>query len=324
MSVSFSSKRVLFPNMVSKEIKPLAFLLSPSDLIVSLCLIVLLAQVSDSLKGFLSSKDVQKLSSVKLYSKLLCVGKSSISVSFVYAIAKTLGRDLDTLSVLSLSERISFLRSVHLNLIHHRLENNNYSYNNNSVFSDPFELLVYRRDLALQCRSVFCATPVFLPHSLVIGVPIKNVDLSLILESCKFLWESWGLDGSEFDFRLRKDAMKLFMNNKNFIPFSEPLNIFDCCKVILFSEFPRHLASSGKVLLEKDSIFLSNNENLTLLEKELGFFYRKFPNVSSDLLLNDDNNDNLNLVDDVLRLAIQQKKSSDFRFRNNVSLRMKS
>lgn len=318
MFVSSSFKRVLFPNIVSKEIKPLAFLLSPSDLIVCLSLIVLLAQISDSLKSFLSSKDIQKLSSVKLYSKLLSVGKSSISLSFVYAIAKSLGRDLDTLSVLSLSERISFLRSVHLNLVHHRVQDN--ISRNNCLFPDPFELLVYRKNLALQCRSVFCATPVFLPHSLVIGVPVKNVDLPLILESCKFLWSSWGLDESEFDFRLRKDAMKLFMNN-NFMPFSEPANIFESCKIIVFSEFPNNLLSSGKVLLDRDSIFLSNNENLTSLEKELGFFYRKFPSSYNDLVTN--NGDDINLVDDVLRLAIQQKKSSNLQFRNTVSLKPK-
>ncbi|MGI9214923.1 MAG: hypothetical protein ACR2HS_04620, partial [Gammaproteobacteria bacterium] len=130
---------------------------------------------------------------------------------------------------------------------------------------------------------------------------------------------SWGLGEAEFDFRLHKDAMKLFINNKNFINFSEPLNIFECCKVILFSEFPNNLVSAGKVLLEKDSIFLSNNENLTLLEKEFGFFYRKFPNLTVDLSTN--NGDNINLADDVVRLAIDQKKTSNLQFRNNFSFR---
>jgi hypothetical protein len=306
---TLSFNKILFPNLISKDIKPLAFLLSPSDLVVCLSLIIILAQISDSLKGFLSFKEIQRISSVKFYSKLLSVGRSSVSLSFVYAVTKSLGRDLDALSVLSSSERINFLRSLHFSLIHQRISKTDL--NSHSLFSDPFDLMLYRRNLALKCRTVFSSTPIFLPHSLVIGVPVKNIDLSLIVESCKSLWCSWGLNESEFDFRLRKDAMKLYVNNSNFRVFYQPSSIYDCCKILLFSELPGDLVFAGKIFHDKDLVFLSHCRNLTLLEKDFGFFIRPFPIISPDFSVN-----SINLRDDVIRLAVEQRKTSSAYLKN--------
>jgi hypothetical protein len=239
---------------------------------------------------------------VKIYSKLLSTGISSLSLSFVFAISKTLGPELETLSVLTLQERIEFLRSLHFNLMYQRIGGT--LSNKSRIFVDPVELMMYRKGLALQCRSVFSATPIFLPHSIVVGIPIKNVDLSLILDSCKILWLSLGLDETEFDFSLRKQASKIYLANSNNIPFSEPINVYESCKILVFSEFMNSLLLNTKVSHEKDFVFFQNKTNLISLEEELGFFVRPFPKISKDFFV-----DNLNLKDDIIRLAVDQRKS---------------
>lgn len=301
MSFALNSRRVIFPFLVSKDIKPVAFLLSPRDLLVTLCLIVLLAQVSDNLKSVLSFKEIQRLSSVKFYAKHLSSGISSLSVSSAFAISKTLGPDLETLSVLTSQERIQFLRFLHLNLFSDRLKS--VSLNKSLVFVDPIDLMIYRKGLALQCRSIFSATPIFLPHSIVAGLPVKNVDLNLILDSCRELWLSWGLEQSEFDFSLRKDALKFYLTNFNSIPFLEPVNIYQSCKILLFSEFSSALKFDNKISFEKDFVFFKTSSNLTALEEEFGFFFRPFPRFSKDFFLT-----SLHLKDDIIRLASDQRK----------------
>lgn len=304
MAVSFPSRKLLFPFLVSKDIKPVAFLLSSRDLIVCLSLILLLAQVSESLKVFFSSKEIQKLPSVKLYSKLLSVGRSSLSLSYVSAISKTLGADLDTLSLLLPFERIRFLRSLHFNLMYDRVEYK--SSHSSRIFVDPFELSSYRRSLALQCRGIFSATPVFLPHSLVQGSSVLTVDLSLILDSCKSLWYSWGFDECDFEFSLMKEAMKIYLNNDLSSFFSRPFDILEACKIIVFSEFHNNMVSMGKVYHENDLVIFPGCKNLTCLEEEFGFFVRTFPKMRKPLVMND-----VDLQDDVIKLAVQQRKSYD-------------
>jgi hypothetical protein len=55
------SKKVVFPGINMKDLKSVASLLSPKELIVPLLLISILAQISDNLKGLLNYKDIQKL-----------------------------------------------------------------------------------------------------------------------------------------------------------------------------------------------------------------------------------------------------------------------
>ena len=305
MVTSSTSRKLLFPSLVSKDIKPVAFLLSSRDLIVCLSLIVLLAQVSESLKVFLSTKEIQKLPSVKMYSKLLSVGKSSLSLSYVFAISKTLGPDLDTLSLLLPFERLKFLRSLHLSLMHERVDYN--CLQASRIFTDPFELMSYRKSLALQCRGIFSATPLFLPHSIVQGISVLNVDISLILDSCKALWHSWGLEESEFEFSLIKESMKIYLTKNMSFFFSQPVNIVEAFKIILFSEFHVNMVSNCKVCHQNDFVFFPNSRNLTSLEEELGFFVRSFPKMPKDLLIND-----FDLHDDIIKLAVQQRKSYNF------------
>lgn len=100
-------------------------------------------------------------------------------------------------------------------------------------FFDRFELFSYRKALSLQLRSVVIATSLFLPNSIVIGIPIMLVDVDLIFESCKNIWDSWGLDINEFEFLLRKDALICY---RQFEFLDEPLDILGCIKVLVWSE----------------------------------------------------------------------------------------
>lgn len=292
------------PFLGSKEIKPVSFLLSPKDLVICMTLSILLAQISESLKGFYSLIDIQRINSVKIYSKLLSTGFSSRSLSSIYAISKTLGPDLESLSVLSTKERINFIRSLHSNLIYSSVDC--HLSNFSTIYTDPLHLLFYRRGLALQCRSVFAATPIFLPYSLVVGTSINNVDLKLILDSARFLWCYCGLDELEFDFILHKDALSFYLNEKvsfirSFFPF--PITLYDSAKILVFSEFFNALSFQTGVSFDRDFFVLKTPDNLTWLERDLGFFSRSFPKVLSDIYVSD-----IDMGDDMIRSAIEQRK----------------
>lgn len=299
------STRVILPFFVSKDIKPVSFLLSPKDLVVCLSIICIMAQISDNLKGILSFRDIQKMPSVKIYSKILSTGISSLSLSSVFAISKTLGPELESLSLLSLSERIIFLRSLYTSVIYQKVPSR--LSNSSRIFVDPFELLMYRKGLALQCRSVFSATSIFLPHSLVIGIPIKNVGIELIVESARYLWTSWGLEDSEFDFFLLKDAWNYFLNYPKSNCLAKPNDIYESCKILVFSEFCKIFDVDTEVFFDKDPFVfksIDNGQNLTTLEKEFGFFHRTFPIVTPEVFISDSL-----LKDDILRLALDQRKT---------------
>lgn len=302
-------KRVLVPFFASKEIKPVSFLLSPKDLVLCMTLSILLAQLADGLKGLYSLVDIQKINSVKVYSKLLSTGFSSRSLSSVYAIAKTLGPDLESLSLLSAKERVNFIRSIHSNLIYSQVGFHLSDFS--SVYTDPLQLFSYRKALALQCRSVFAATPVFLPYSLILGTPVNNVDLRLIIDSARFLWCCSGLDELEFDFILHKEALSFYRNDKvSFIRelFPIPDNLHESCKILIFSEFFYTLSLQTNIFFNKDYFTLRSPDNLTWLERDLGFFNRNFPRVLNDIYVSD-----IDMSDDIIRSAIEQRKLYKFR-----------
>lgn len=69
------------------------------------------------MKGILNSRDVQKLSSVKFYSKVVSFGSSFLSLSVVNSLSKTLGPELEFLSSLNNLERFYFLNSLKDRLI---------------------------------------------------------------------------------------------------------------------------------------------------------------------------------------------------------------
>lgn len=306
-------KRIILPFFASKEIKPVSFLLSPKDLVLCMTLSILLAQLADGLKGLYSLVDIQRINSVKVYSKLISTGFSSRSLSSIYAISKTLGPDLESLSLLSSNERIHFIRSLHSNLIYNQLSWHLSDFS--SVYTDPLQLFSYRKGLALQCRSVFAATPVFLPYSLVLGAPVSNVDLKLIIDSARFLWCYSGLDELEFDFILHKEALKFYVNEKNsFIRtrYAIPVTLYDSAKILVFSEFFNTFSLTTNVIFNKDFFILKSPDNLTWLERDLGFFTRSCPRALNEIYISD-----IDMSDDMIKSAVEQRKLYRLRARSS-------
>ena len=113
---SIKSKKVLLPGINYKDLKPVSALLKPSDILIPMFFVSVLAQISDNIKNVLEPRDIQNLFSVKCYRKILLSGFNSVSLGVVSAISKTLGPELETLSILSVSERFLFLKDLKLKI----------------------------------------------------------------------------------------------------------------------------------------------------------------------------------------------------------------
>jgi hypothetical protein len=233
---------------------------------------------------------------------MLSVGLSSNLLSSLFAISRTLGPELEALSILNPDERIVFLRSLQKNILNDKISGRISS--GSRIYSDPFELYSYRRALSFQCRSIMSVTPILLPHSIVTGVSVSAISINLIVESCKLLWVFLGLDPEEFHFRLRKDSFISFDNFENFFSvFKEPKDDFDSCRILFFSEIKNNLLFDDFLVFKDDCIVIRTKDNLTLLEKELGFIKRDMPDFPKRVFVSDDC-----LKHDLIRVAIDQRK----------------
>ena len=268
--------------------------------------ICLLSQLSQNLKGVLSPNEIQKLQSIRLYSKVISTGSSAIELSVTSALSKTLGPELESLSNLNLYERFNYLRSLKAKVMAEKFVGSLSS--KSKILFDPFEMNKYRKSLSLQTRSIMVATSLFLPHTFVVGIPISLVNINFILESCKFLWDFWGLDVSEFEFSLQKEAA-VYSNNSNLIDPS--MNILDAVKILVFSELKGVVFFSKELDFTDDLIALKSENNLTLLESDLGFIKRNFPKLPAEFFISD-----FNLKDDLLRQSLDQRKLDCFRVTN--------
>lgn len=311
MSKVFSSKKVLIPGVNFRNIIPLATLLSPKDLIVSLSLICLLAQISSGLKGVLESKEIQKLPSVKFYSKVLMAGFSSLSLTTLFSLSKTLGAELEILSNLSTKERLNYLQILHRDVLHQKVSGNlNSLY---TTFNDPYQLLKFRKGVALQSRSIMLSTSVFLPHTLVMGLSIDQVDISMILHSSRLIWNYLSLRDEEFDFLLKKQANLYFFSKKVEINkfFSLPLDLLDSIRLLLFSELESFSSLTNGVIFEEDFVLLRSENNLTKLENDFKFIKRLLPIFPENIL-----HSQYELSNNLIRVAVNQRKEYIFNLGN--------
>lgn len=304
------SKRIILPGIKSRDIKPLASLLSPQNVVVPMTLLGIISQISANLKGSLPPKEIQQISSIKLYSKILTLGPNSLALSSIYSLSKTLGLELEILSLLNINERLKFLRELQKKLIQQKGPGT--IFNNNERLSDPVMLLRHRKGLAMQCRSVLIGTSIFSPHEIAVGIPIENICLKDIIDSSRVFWLLLGLNEEEFDFLLRKESLnclkKLSKDNLNF----EVQSISDCLKVLVFYEIKTLLNFKNKLQFDYDQIILHGNANLTLLERELGFVDRslvEFPGKISEIK-------HFNLEDNIIRAAIDQRKNEITKLEN--------
>lgn len=95
----------------------------------------------------MSLHDIQKVPSVKLYSKIITAGLNSVDFSIVCALSKTLGPELEFLSSMGVTERFEYLQSLKYRLANEKLSGSLIS--KSKMFFDKFELLKYRRALSL-------------------------------------------------------------------------------------------------------------------------------------------------------------------------------
>nr|AYQ93429.1 maturase [Lepocinclis tripteris] len=294
-------KKVILPGVNIKSLRSVSSLLSPSDLIIPFFFISVIGQLVFNLKDVLSLKEIQTLPSVKLYSKVLLAGFSTISFSILYSLSNTLGWELETLSLLNVRERIKFIENLKRNLIFDTGEARIYS--KRSILFDPILLSKHRRGLSIQFRSLLVSTSIFSFNSIVFGLSIKEIDLGIILESSKLIWLSLGLNFEEFDFYLRKQSsslVKKFRYQYTFFP-----NIFDlkeCLRILVYFELKSFYTFSSSLNFVDDDVVLRSSSNLTLLEKEIGFIFRELPSLSLD-------NRIINSTDDlILTSSIEQRR----------------
>lgn len=317
-SIVSKSRKVVLPGIYIKELKPLSSLITPRLLIVPMFLVANLAQITEDLKGVLSSKEVQKLPSVKFYSRLLSSGLSTTSLSLLQSIARTLGSEFEVLSVLNSYERTKFLKELHIKLLNYQsLEpaTSIGAYN----FGDPVSLFKYRRSVALQTRSTMISTAIFSSHSTVVGLSIKEVNLDVILDSSKFLWSLLGLDLNEFDFLLHKEAFSCLRNFDSKLSISKVLNSQVSLSTIIYDELSKFSKFENNLVFSEDLVVLRGENNLTALESSLGFIERSIPSLPNDVYISESE-----LDDEILRTSFHQRRSYKLKIDNIYKLVGKS
>lgn len=306
------NKKVILPGLLIQDLKPVCSLLKPSDVVVPFFLVSVLAQLSDNLKNVLEVKDIQSLPSVKIYRKILFSGINSISLSVIYAISKTLGPELESLSVLKVSERFTFLKDLQSKIINDKSPGRIDF--RQRIVNNPVHLMKHRKGLAIQLRSFMIASSIFSPNSIVFGTPISFIDLDLILASSKLLWFSLGLSEEEFDFLFKKDAINKLRLVRVEQDFCSCNTMIDCLRTILYFEFLKFLPLEHQfnvINFSSDNVIVNGEKNLVLLEKELGFIIRSIPDLPSEVFVSEDK-----LDDVLLRTALEQRREYKLSFDN--------
>ena len=158
----------------------------------------------------------------------------------------------------------------------------------------------------MQARSIMIATPLFDTYSIVMGIPVGNISLDIILQSSKLIWVSLGLYEEDFDFLLRKESINI---SKDF--FFDIKNNIDALKLLVYSELRAVLGFTGRLKFLDDQVILRGEDNLTLLERELGFVDRLFPQLPKEFFVSDSL-----LGDVILRASVDQRRNSNSKLEN--------
>lgn len=296
------TKKVLLPGIQVKDLRPISSLLSPKFLTVPLVFICLISQIADNLKNVLTPREIQQIFSVRFYTKLLSSGTSSMNLSAIYAISKTLGPELEVLSILNVSERLEFLKELQKKVVLDKRIGRIIS--KPQLLYNPSELIKHRNGLSLQTRSIMIASSIFSPSAVVMGITISNINLRIILDSAKLFWLSLNLEEEEFDFLLRKEACLVLKKGSNNInSFKEPSNNIESLKLLVFSECQSILNFENNLSFLEDQVIIQGDNNLTPLEKELGFIERSLLDFPDDVFIPDSQ-----LTDVILRASMDQRR----------------
>ena len=268
----YKPKKVILPGLEIKELKLLNKFIFPSNIVVPMFFISLIAQISDSMKDFVNVKDIQQIFSVKLYSKVLYSSLNTNYLTALQSIAKTLSFEFSILSVLSVRERILFIN----NLVNRVLFTKGQArvYLKDTILRDPKILLNHRRGLSLQTRSIMSSVPLFSPYSICLGISVRDISIVTIIDSARELWISLGLENDEFDFALYKQAYLLYFSLSLHTFFSKPISLEDCIRILIYVEINNLVLFEKSLIFVEDNILLRGNNNLTVLEQFLGFLQR--------------------------------------------------
>lgn len=268
----YKQKRVLLPGLEFKDLKFLNKFIFPSNIIVPMFFISLIAQISDSMKEFVNAKDIQQVFSVKLYSKVLYSSLNTNYLTSLQSISKTLAFEIPLLSVLSVKERIIYVN----NLVHRLLSTKGQArvYLKDTILRDPKILIKHRRGLSLQARTVMASVPLFSPYSICLGISVRDISITNIIDSARELWVSLGLEHDEFDFSLYKQAYLIYFTLSLDKVFSKPVSLEDCIRILIYAEIKNLVFFHNSLVLVEDNILLRGDNNLTILEQFLGFLHR--------------------------------------------------
>lgn len=280
----------LLPGIQAKVLKPVATLVSPQQIVVPIVLTGIIAQVNDNLKDVHTPKDVQQLESVRNYSKCLGIGDSR-QLSATHALANTLGPEAQKLASLPPDERENYLRELchTINTIAGPAKVKASSL----VLQNENELAAHRRGLALQCRSNMQATPIYNKTQMTIGIAIKELDLEIAIDSAKQLWTNLGREAEEFDSLLVEQVADAPTVTEAVI------SIVKRNLVTILKE-----DEDGSIIHGGDVYVLKGEDNLTPIERNLGFIQRLTPKVPEAIEITPDVK-----VDPILQAALDQQKS---------------
>ena len=257
------------PGVNLKNFRPVAKLLNPKDLLIPMILLSILAQIVDNCKDLFTFKEVQKFTSVKLYSKMVMFCNSSVSLSVVSAISSTLSSEVEILSSLDPVERFSLLSILKKSLFLKQKSLDNIS----NSYGSPHDLVKIRKKLSLQFRSSLLSASLVYPGSLVLGLPVSQINLETILESAKIIWRSLGLLDEDFSFMLAKEYFNI--SGCCFKSFNKVSEI-NYIKMLCSLEFQSFSNFDSLLFLDNDLLVINSFDNLVTLERELGFLRRNY------------------------------------------------
>lgn len=284
-----SARKQILPGIQAKTLKPVAALVDPQTIVVPMVLTGIISQISDNLKDQCSPKEVQQMESVKSYSKCLGIGNSR-TLSATHALANTLGPEASTLATLSPDERLTYLADVRTTI---NTQLGPAKVNNSAMaFTDPEAVITHRRGLALQARSNMQAAPVYSRNQITIGMPVKELNLETCADSAKQLWVNIGREADAFDNLLlaQVDGAQTVLEAVTSIVKQDMLTIFKADE-------------NGIITLGGDVNVLKGEDNLTPIERNLGFITRTVPEIPSTVEITPSVK-----LDPMLQAALDQQK----------------
>lgn len=285
------SVKVLLPGIQAKVLKPVAALVDPQNLVVPLVLTSTIAQVGDNLTGVKTPKEVQQMESIKTYNKSLGVGPSR-QLSAIHALGSTLGPEASTLATLPPEERLTYLEGKLKDI--NTIPGPAKVMNSAVVFNNPEDLATHRRGLALQCRSNMQSMPLYSKQSITIGMPIRDINLDIVIASASQLWENIGRDPTEFDTLLLQKV-------------PEAKTVTDAVIRIVSDILKPYLPSGEDGILEHrlDTFILKGEDNLVPVERGLGIIARKAITLPDPVEISSKTK-----VDPLLQAALDQQKQA--------------